>query len=173
METALVSIVSLALIIIGSVTIAMNSLHSSGAIADSLKYMEQLASAIRRTEIVALPPDDYSGGSVNMTVRNEGQTNLDSYSKWDVIAQYQDNSTHYIEYTEDNPIGNNQWKVSGIYLSDNSTEVFDYNILNPGEKMVIVIKLDPEIGEGETGRIAISTPNGVTSQCLVTRELPP
>lgn len=173
METALISIVSLALIIIGTVTITMSSLHSSGTIADSWKYMEQQASYIRRTEIVALPPEDYSGGSVNLTVRNEGQTNLDSYTRWDVIAQYQGSGAYHIEYTENNPVGSNQWTVAGIYLSDNSTEVFDSNILNPGEKMTMVINLDPEIGEGETGRITISTPNGVTSQCLVTRVLTP
>ena len=170
MESALISLVSIALVIIATVTMTMTSFHSVSTVADSWKEMEQQAGSIRRTEIVAVPPEDYSGGSVNLTVRNEGQTNLDNFSHWDVIAQYQAGGTYYIAYTADYPPGSNQWTVEGIYLSDNVTEIFDPNILNPGEQMKAVINLDPEIGEGETGRITVSTPNGVTSQCLVTRQ---
>lgn len=173
MESALISLVSIALIIIATVTMTMSSFFSASTVADSWKQMEQQAGSIRRTKIVAVPPENYAGGSVNLTVRNEGQTNLDNFPHWDVIAQYQAGGIYYIAYTADYPPGSNEWAVEGIYQSDNSTEVFDPNILNPGEKMKVVVNLDPEIDEGETGRITASTPNGVTSQCLVTRPLPP
>ncbi len=171
METALISLVSVALVIIATVTMMMTSLQSASTVTDSWRQIERQASSIRRTEIAAVPPENYSGGSVNLTVRNEGQVNVGNFPHWDVIAQYQAGGISYIAYTDNAIPGSNQWTVEGIYLSDNITinEVFDPNILNPGETMKMVINLDPEIGAGDTGRITLSTPNGVTSQCLVTR----
>jgi hypothetical protein len=54
-------------------------------------------------------------------------------------------------------------------MANESPEVFDPNILDPGEVMIVTINPEREIGTGETARIVISTPNGVTSQCFVTR----
>jgi hypothetical protein len=147
----------------------MHFFQSSSMISDSWKQMEQQAGSIRRTEIAAVPPETYQGGNINLTVRNDGQTNLADFPYWDVIAQRQGMAAYYIDYTENASPGNNKWTVQGIYLSDNTTEVFDPNILNPGEKMIVVVNLNPEIVQETTGRVAISTPNGVTSQCLVTR----
>ncbi len=173
METALISLVCISFVIIGTMTMMMTSLHSASMFADSWKQMEQQAGDIRRTEIVTVPPEDYGGGDINLTVNNEGQTNLDNFLHWDVIAQYQYGGTNYITYTDSPSPGSNEWTVEGVYLPDASPEVFDHDILNPGEQMTVVINLNPEIGEGHTGRITVSTPNGVTSQCLVSRPLPP
>ncbi len=172
MESTLISVVSLALIIIGSVTMALSSLISASTVSDSWKDMEELSSEIRKTEIEATLSGNYTGGNINLMVANEGQTNLASFSKWDVIARYQNGNTEYIAYTATYPPGNDRWTVEGIYLSDNTSnaEVFDPNILNPDETMKVIIDLDPVISQGNTGRITISTPNGVTSQCLVTRQ---
>ena len=131
----------------------------------------QQAGDIRRTEIAATLSGNYTGGNINLMVENAGQTNLADFAHWDVIAQYQAGDAYYIAYM-DYPPGKDKWAVEGIYLSDNIsiTEVFDPDILNPGEAMKMVINLETEIGEGDTGRITASTPNGVTSQCLVTRQ---
>lgn len=171
METALVSLVSIALVIISTLTMTMSYLQSASTMADSWKQMEQQVGSIIRTEIVATPPVSYGGGVVNLTVANEGQINLGDFPYWDVIVQYQNGQVNYIAYTE-YPPGSNQWAVEGIYQSDNVTELFDLNLLNPGEEMIVAINLNPEIGEGTTGKITIATPNGVTSQCLVSRPLP-
>ncbi len=172
MESALISMVAVALVIIATVTMMMSSFQSASTLVDAWRQMEQQASSIRQTEIVAVPPEDYSGGTADLTVQNRGQANLASFSRWDVIAQYQDRSAFYITYTTEAIPGSNEWTVEGIYLSDNLSiaEVFDPDILNPGETMKAVINLDPDIGAGQTGRITVSTPNGVTSQCLVTRQ---
>lgn len=176
METALVSLISMSLVIIGTVTMAMSAFQSAGTLAESWKQMEAQAGDMRQTEIIAVPPESYNGGTIFLVVENGGQTNLDSFSSWDVIAQYQNGNANYIDYDDDAtyPPDSNEWAVEGIYLSDNVTpEVFDPGILNPGEKMIVAVKLNPEIGEGETGRITISTPNGVTSECQITRPVPP
>lgn len=171
METVLISLVSIALVIISMLTMSMSYLQSADTTADSWRQMAQQVGNIIRTEIVATSPASYGGGVVNLTVANEGQTDLGDFSYWDVIVQYQNGQTNYIAHTE-YPPGSNQWAVEGIYQSDNVTELFDLNLLNPGEEMIVAINLNPEIGEGTTGKITIVTPNGVTSQCLVSRPLP-
>ena len=163
MESALISLVSVALVMM------MSAFSSASMVADSWKQMEQQAENIRRTEITAVPPENYGGGIINLMVRNDGQTNLDDFRHWDIIAQYQAGNIYYVAYTDNASPGSNEWTVEGIYLSDNTSisEVFDHNILNPGETVKLYINLDPEIGAGENGRITASTPNGVTSQSLV------
>lgn len=170
METVMVSLVSTALVIITSVTMITSFFSSTNAMADSLKQMEQQANGIRRTEIAAVAPENYAGGAINLTIRNDGQANLDDFPRWDIIAQYQNGGGNYMVYTDSPTPGNNQWTVAGIFLSDNRSEVFDPNILNPGEQMNVLINLNPQLSEGETARITAATPNGVTAQCLLTRQ---
>lgn len=172
METALISIVSIAIIIISVATMTLSAFQSTNTVVDSWKQMEQQASSIRQTEIALALSGNYTGGDINLMAANQGQTDLADFSHWDVIAQRQNTAAAYIVYTENATPGNNEWTVSGIYLSNNTTiaEVFDPNILNPGETMKVIINLNPEIVQGETGRITMSAPNGVTSECLVTRQ---
>jgi hypothetical protein len=170
METILVSLVSLALIIISSVTMAISTMQSQNKVADSWKQMEAQSSNINRTDIMALPPLSYTGGVIDLTVKNDGQTNLNAFSKWDVIVQYQDSSVSYLTYTASYPPADNEWTVKGIYTSGETPEIFDPGVLDPGELMIVSVMLNPAVGSGETCRITISTPNGVKSQTQVTSE---
>jgi hypothetical protein len=104
-----------------------------------------------------------------LKVENQGETSLAQFAKWDIVIQYQSGAASYISYTTNGTPGSNEWTVEGIYLLNNSTEVFDPDILNPEEQMKLLINIDPGIGAGEVARITISTPHGVTSQCLVMR----
>jgi hypothetical protein len=166
METAIITVVCVGIILIATLTMMMHSFNAATTLSESMKEMEEQAANIRRTEIASSPCGNYTGGDICLMVNNEGQTKLAQFPKWDVIAQYQDISK-YIGYTTDNPPGNDRWTVDGIYLPDNSPEVLDHDILNPGEKMKVIVDLDPEIVDA--GRITISTPNGVTSECIIIR----
>lgn len=169
METILVSLVSLALIIISSVTMAISTMQSTNKVADSWKQMEAQSSDINRTDINALPPSSYTGGVIDLTVKNDGQTNLNAFSKWDVIVQYQDGNVAYLTYTATYPPEDNEWTVKGIYSSGETPEIFDPDVLDPGEQMIVAVMLNPAMGVGDTCRITISTPNGVKSQTQITR----
>ncbi len=171
MESALISLVSVALVIIATMTMMMSAFSSASTVVDSWKQMEQQAEQIRRTEITAVPPENYGGGIISLMVRNDGQTDLNDFNHWDIIAQYQAGGIYYIDYTDNATPVSNEWTVEGIYLSSNTSapELFDFNILNPGETANLTINLNPEISAGENGKLTVSTPNGVTSQCIVTR----
>jgi hypothetical protein len=167
METVFVSLVMIGLIIVGAFTILTSSFRVATTLSDSWKGMEAETSYIMRTYITATPPVIYTGGSIEITIQNGGMTDLADLSSWDVIVDYR-GSVRYLSYTQGVP-GSNEWAVAGIYLSGGDPEVFDAGILNPGENMRIIINLDPELSPDETARITISAPNGVTSQCQVTR----
>lgn len=172
METVLISLVSIALVIVGTVTLTLNAFTSAVRVADSVREMETAAADMRRTDIATALPASYTGGPIDLTVSNDGQVDLSSMSDWDIIVQYQTGGAAYLGYSSSYPPASDQWAIEGLYLSDNLSisEVFDNNVLNPGETMKISINLSSEIGPGETGRITVSTPNGVSAQSLVTRE---
>jgi len=170
METVFVSLVSLALIIVSSVTITVSAIQSTNKVADSWKQMEEKTYETSRTGIAALPPQQYLGGVVEVTVINEGQTNLGYFSEWDIITQYDNGNVSYLPYTTLYPPENNQWTVKGIYVYNGNPEVFDPDVLNPAEQMIVSIKLNPELSVGQSCRITISTPNGISTQTQITRE---
>jgi hypothetical protein len=172
-ENIFITLVSMALIIVSTVTMTVSSFQSANKIAQTWKSMEQKAVIIRQTEITITPPEDYRGGNIELEVRNAGQINLSDYTSWDVIVQYQSGNSSYLVYTPDFSPANNQWTVDSVYLSRTVPEVFDKGILNPGELMIISLKLDPEISAGEALKITVSTPGGVTSQCQLMRETIP
>jgi hypothetical protein len=148
-----------------------NSFHVATTLSDSWKEMEAKASSIRNTHIDAVS-SNYTGGNIILTVQNKGATDLEDFPAWDVIAAYQDGGVEYLDYTSGYSPGSNEWAVEGIYMPNGSPEVFDPEILNPGEEIKTELNLSQEVSENETVRITISAPNGVTAQCLVTR-LPP
>jgi hypothetical protein len=172
METALISIVAIALVIVSTVTMTMGLFQSATGLAHSWQQMEQQAGNIRQTEISVVPPENYTGGLIDLTVLNVGQTNLDDFPNWDVIAQYESSTLIYIDYSESYPPGGNEWAVNGIDITGNGSERFNPDILDPGEEANMVINLQPEIGEGDTARMTVTTPNGVISTCYVTRPVP-
>jgi hypothetical protein len=169
-ETILVSLVSLALIIIASVTMTISTMQSSNKVADSWKNMETQSANISRTDIAAIAPAHYNGGAIDLTVKNDGQTNLSDFARWDVIVQYQSGNVTYLTFNAGYPPGANQWAVKGIYSSAGTPEIFDHGVLNPGEQMIVTISLNPEVISGQACRITISTSNGVKSQAELTRD---
>jgi hypothetical protein len=59
----------------------------------------------------------------------------------------------------------NKWMVDAIYTDDTfgQEEVFEPDILNPGEVVLMKLKLDPQPGSSTTNRVVVSTPNGVVA----------
>ena len=169
METALISVVCIAILLIGTVTTMFTSFHAATTISDSLKQWETQDSTIRRTDIAAT--GSYANGLITVWVNNTGQVNLEDFAKWDVIAEWTGDGTSHLDYLSYATSGpnDNEWMVQGIFLPDKTTpEVMDPNILNPQEVMNITLKLSPDMSINTTARITISTPNGITSQCLIT-----
>jgi len=172
MESILISFVTLVLIIVSTVTLTMNTVNSSAKLTDSWKAMQEKANTIRRTEIVSCPPESYAGGIIDLVVKNTGQVNISDFAHWDVIVESQNGGVDSMKYSANYPPENSQWAIKGIFISENVTEVFDLNILNPGEQMVIGINPTGMIDVAKTVKITLSTAEGITSQCFFTEQAP-
>jgi len=166
MESAIVSIVCIALIVLGGMTLSQSFLSSLDSSSVGFEEMSERAEEIMRTELTPLKAEQPSADTLEVTLKNSGQTKLSTFASWDIIIQYYDSGgTYHVEwlpYTEGTP-GNNEWTDKGIYLDAElgTPEAFEPGILNTGEEIVIEVKLDPPVGENTTNLIVITTPNGI------------
>ena len=164
MATAVVTIICIALIVLGGMTMSQGILTSADTAALSVEEISAREGNIMRTEVDTLRAADLSWADLlRVTVDNSGQTKLASFDKWDFIVHYQDDSgtyyTKWLPYTE-GALGNNQWRKARIGLNG-PTEYFEPGILNPEEDLVILAKLSPLPGNATTGEIIVATPNGI------------
>lgn len=151
---------------------AQSSFRSMDVLSDAWTQMEVRSGDIARTEI-EIVSHSHGTGRVDVTIRNTGKILLRDFEQWDVIMQYyESNGTYHqvwLPYTASYPPGNNQWAVKGIYIDANGTssEVFQPDILDPTEYVVIRIIVSPAYKNDGQNRVTIGTPNGVTVSSMV------
>ena len=164
METAIVSLICIALVVFGGMTMAQGFLTSVDSTTIGLEEMSRRGEEIMRTELTTVNTTMQSSSTLYVRLRNSGQAKMASFSKWDVIVQYYDaGGAYYIKWLPyvEGTLGNNEWKKSRIYLDDGSPEAFELSIVNPGETIEIEAKLDPVVGSNTTNLVVVSTPNGI------------
>jgi hypothetical protein len=171
MAPVVVSIICIALIILGGMMMSQGILTSADTTAVSVEEISDRESEITRTDITALRASYLSWSDLlRVTVANDGQTKLASYDKWDCIARYYDATAAYhaewLPFTSGN-LSANQWQKARIGLNG-PTEYFEPGILNPQEELVLLASLSPLPGDATSGDITIATPNGVYDSIVFT-----
>ena len=168
MGTAIVSLICIALVVFGGMTMSRGFLTSVDSTTAGLEELGERDEAIMRTELDTVSASLPSADTLQVTLENSGQIKLASFDKWDVIVQYYDGGdtyyTKWLPYAEGTP-GNNEWTVSGIYR-EGQPEVFESDILNPGEEMVIEAKLNPSVGAATTNLVVVATQNGIPASIV-------
>lgn len=164
MATAIVTIICIAMIVVGGMTLSQGILTSTDTTAASVETISVREGEIIRTHIDLLRAAPLSWGDyLRATVKNSGQIKLASYDKWDIIISYEaDDSNLYstwLPFASGTP-GSNEWGKARIGLNG-PFEYFEPGILNPGEEMVILAHINPLSGAGTGGDVSITTPNGV------------
>jgi len=171
MENVLVALITMSIILGGTVTLMLGSIPSVDMLSSSWKQMTQQAGEMRRTEITADNCTVSDGGArVNIIISNDGEVSLNDFSSWDVIVKYSSDTSSYakwLSYTSDN-LTDNKWTVDGIYFNG-SAETIEPNILNPGEEMKILMQLSPEVAVNTTNWVTISTPHGIAAHLIFQR----
>ena len=163
METAIASLLCIALIAFGGMTMSRGFMTSVDNSAVGLKESGYQNEMIMRTEITP-QSTAVAGDIVEITLDNTGQTRLADFDRWDVIMQYYDSSgLYHITWLPYNSgtLGDNEWQVAWIHYND-IPEVFEPNVLNPKEQMKIKARLNPPVGAGTTNMAVVSTPSGIT-----------
>jgi hypothetical protein len=165
METAFVSIICVALLVIGGMTMSRGFLSSIDNTSSNIDSISQRNEQIMRTNITVKEVIQPSANRLEIHLDNIGQVKLAEFTKWDIIVHYRDNNDQYyvtwLPYTGSNP-GSNEWTVDGIYTASGLPEVFEPGIFNPDEEMVITSRISPNIKTGSENTVIITTPNGVT-----------
>jgi len=165
METAIVSIICLALIIFGGMTMSQGFITSVDTSTTGLEEISQRDESIIRTELTPITTDMPAADTLELTLENTGQTKLSDFEKWDIIVQYYDGTGTYhvqwLPYTE-NTLGDNEWEVVWIQLNGNN-EVFEPDVLNPEEEIMVRAQLNPSVGANTTNMVITATPSGVTA----------
>jgi hypothetical protein len=167
METAFVSIICVALMVIGGMTMSQGFLSSVDTTTSNIQVLSQRDESIMRTNIQVLSADQPSAMMLEVTLHNTGQTKLAEFDKWDIIVHSQNaEGQSFVTWLpfDAGILAPNEWNVKGIYrdASALTPDVFEPGIMNPDEEMVIQCKLDPAVGPGTVNLVSITTPNGVT-----------
>ncbi len=165
METVLISLLCIALIVFGGMTMSQGFMTSVDASTTGLEEIGQRDENIMRTEIKPVGASQPANNTLELTLQNSGQTKLADYDKWDVFVHYYDAGgnyhTRWLPYTT-GTLNDNEWEVTGIELNG-SPEIFEPNVLNPEEQMTIQAQLNPAVGNNTTNMVVVATPSGVTA----------
>jgi hypothetical protein len=163
METAIISIVCIALVVFGGMTMSQGFMTSVDASTAGLEEIGQRDETIMRTELANVSATMSDNDTLEVILENTGSTKLADFEKWDVIVQYYGNGgtyyTTWLPYDSETPSAN-EWTVAWIHL-DGAAEIFEQNILNPGEQVMIQAELYPAAGAGSTNMVIVATPNGI------------
>jgi archaellum component FlaF (FlaF/FlaG flagellin family) len=164
MAVAIVTIICIAMIVAGGMTLSQGILTSADTAAISTDKISVREGEIMRTDLETVRAAQLSWADyLRVTVINNGQTKLSSFDKWDVIVSYIDSGgtlySKWLPYTTSLPV-DNEWQKARIGLNG-PVEFFEPGILNPSEEMVALIHLDPTLGDATSGDVSIATPNGV------------
>ncbi|MBN1692506.1 MAG: hypothetical protein JW845_03015 [Dehalococcoidales bacterium] len=168
METAIISLICIALMIFGGMTMSHGFMTSVDSSTAGLSEIEQRTETIMRTELTPMSTNvSLIAGAdpLDIVLKNTGQTKMADFEKWDVIIQYYDDSgVYHVEWLPYAPGGAGiyEWEVGWIRL-DGAAEKFEPNVLNPGEEIMIRTWLDPSLGPGTTNMVVVTTPSGISS----------
>jgi hypothetical protein len=167
MESILTSLFPGVMLIISTLVMVTTSLFSLSKISDSFQSLQQQAATFQRSAL-SVTLNQLLTDSVELDVQNAGEVNLDDWPHWSVLLELQGGGITYLTQGT-NPPAPGQWALDGIYLPNDTQEVFDPGILNPGEHAHVFVNLGTRMEIGMTARVTIVTATGVSAQCQFTR----
>ncbi|NQU97438.1 MAG: hypothetical protein HQ548_07335 [Chloroflexi bacterium] len=166
MANLFVAVVTVAIILAAMSGLARGSVLSQGTVSDSLKTARDQTGDIARTAMSSLGAAVLLAGSeVEVSVRNDGQTALRGFSKWDLLMTYEGVTGLEIQrlaYTADSSPSSGEWTMKGIYkvAASATDEVFQPGIVNTGEEFIIKAALSPAISSPSDNSLVLAVDNG-------------
>lgn len=104
-------------------------------------------------------------GTYTVNIENPGNTSMTDFLDLDVIADYENGGGSRFYRRLDHvtgAVGDNEWAVKSI-----TPDTRGPNTWNPGETIVIDIKVNPNVSTTVSGAVVISTPFGVTDSAYL------
>ena len=156
-------------IVTGAVSLTGAALSSANDAAAAWETMTKRTGQAYRTELKLISADAQgSGQDIDVYIRNDGQTSLRDFSRWDVMIEYYEqpgNTDLNIAWlsSTSTPPASGQWALKGIFMNAGTeeAEVYERNVFNPGEEMTIRLNISPAIPANTDNLITIAAPNGI------------
>ncbi len=163
MESGLPALLIAAILMLSTVFMARGGFLGADAIGQSLRQSEARYELKSRTGLTITGASiDGAGANITLTLLNDGQTVIADFASMDVVMQYFDETAtrrdKWIPYTS-GALASNTWKT-GTFTND----VFEPGILNAGESMEVLIRVNPVVGVATTNLAIIGSEKGVTAQ---------
>jgi len=163
MENGLPALLIAAILMLCTVLMARGGFLGADAIGQSMKASELRYEQQRQTGLTVTSTSiDGSGANLTLTLRNDGQTPIADFASMDVVVQYfAEGGGRYdkwIPYTS-GPLASDTW-TTGTFTND----LFEPRILNTGESMQLLVRVNPVLGQGTTNLAIVGTEKGVTVQ---------
>ena len=167
MGKAVFSIIALGLFVFATMAISQNLLASFDTVTSEFVGLSARTEDVARTDIEPVSTAVLPGRQiVEITLRNTGESKISDFESWDVTVQYYDYLDEYhttwLTWVDGTP-GDNQWSVKGIYIdaADETPELMETGVLNPGEEIIIRAKLSPKVHLSANNLAIVSTADGV------------
>jgi len=162
MENGLPALLVAAILMLSTVLMARGGFLGADAVAQSLRESEARYAQQSHTKLaVAGTSIDGSGANITVTLRNDGKTPVGDFAAMDVVVQYFGESgaryDKWLAYTS-GALASDTWKT-GTFTND----IFEPGILNPGESVDLLLRVNPVVGSGTTNMVVIGSEHGVTT----------
>ena len=173
MGTAIVSLLSIGIMLTGTLMLARGSIFSFEELSEALQTMEHRIEQTARTKIAGVSATTLPGDTdVKLVIRNSGEISLSDFQHWDMLVQYTDSlgdlSIQFLAYSTSSPPASGQWAVDGIFrdVASSTAEVLEPGILNPSEEVVLLTRVSPNVGTGTDNVATVSTSGGVAASLV-------
>ena len=91
MGTAIVSLLSIGIMLTGTLMLARGSIFSFEELAEALQTMEKRIEQAARTKIAGVSATTLPGDTdVRLVIKNSGEVSLSDFEHWDMLVQYTD-----------------------------------------------------------------------------------
>lgn len=161
MENTIPGLVIAAILIVAGAVIAGVTSSSVNTVGDSWRDINLVTEERLGTEMGIVSTSVGNGDTdITVSISNSGRTSIYDPSFMDVIVNYPgtDNDRHllWVPYT-DGAVQDNTWTVSAI-----TGDYRNPGVLDPGEEMTLLIRINPATLAGPDRWLVISSDSGVT-----------
>lgn len=166
MDSVLPALLAVTILLLASLFIGRSGFSSFQVLGDSWQDAEARSVERVRSDI-SLTSIDASGSDIDVTVQNDGATEVVDFSRMDVVVQYTGGGTTYVKYldftTESAPQPDDSWRVLSI-----NNDVIDPRVLNGGESMTVRLVLNP-VADSGSHWLQVTTELGISTASFFTK----
>jgi hypothetical protein len=168
MEPAIMALIVISVLMLSVLALSERSLSAQATISEAAGAMQERLGERARADLAPMSAATVpSGDYVSVSLRDAGSARLAGFNQWNVILQYTDGAGGY--HVTWYPYSSKWTKTIYVDASAGIVEAVELDILNPGEKIVVLVGVSPYmVGAGTTNLATIGAPNSICASSAFT-----